>query len=137
MLLALALYAMTAPANAGKTDAETCIEQKVWDEYKDGWQVRTALTSELSEGGYQVYLMTLYYGAEYRFQVCGDQGTTDVDIVLQKSDGAELLRDSTDDQQTAIGFKPMKTDSYYVTVYAAKLKKAAEKGAVSMAVAFR
>ena len=39
--------------------------------------------------------------------------------------------------ETAIGFKPMKTDSYYVTVYAAKLKKAAEKGAVSMAVAFR
>ena len=137
MLLALALYAMTAPATAGKTEAETCIEQKVWDEYKDGWQVRTAITSELSEGGYQVYLMTLYYGAEYRFQVCGDHGTTDVDIVLQKADGAELLRDSTDDQETVIGFKPMKTDSYYVTVYAAKLKKAAEKGAVSMAVAFR
>ena len=137
MLLALALYALTAPASAGKTEAETCIEQKVWSEYKDGWQVRTAITSELNEGGYQVYLMTLYYGAEYRFQVCGDDGTKDVDIVLQKSDGSELLRDSTDDQETAIGFKPMKTDSYYVTVYAAKLKKASEKGAVSMAVAFR
>jgi hypothetical protein len=137
MLLALGLYAWVAPATAGKTEAETCIEQKVWSEYKDGWQVRTALTSELSEGGYQVYLMTLYKGAEYRFQVCGDHGTTDVDIVLQKSDGAELLRDSTDDQEPAIGFKPMKTDSYYVTVYAAKLKKAANKGAVSMAVAFR
>src|SRR4030095_10340714 len=102
MLLPRALYAMTASATAGKTEAETCLEQKVWSEYKDGWQVRTALTSELSEGGYQVYLMTLYYGAEYRFQVCGDHGTADVDIVLQKSDGAEPLRDSTDVQENAI-----------------------------------
>jgi hypothetical protein len=136
-MLALALYAWISSATAGKTDAETCIEQKVWDQYKDGWQVRTALTAELSEGGYQVYLMTLYYGAEYRFQVCGDEGTSDVDIVLQKADGEEILRDSSDDTQPSIGFKPMKTDSYYVTVYAAKLKKSTPKGAISMAVAFR
>lgn len=136
-MLAIALMTLVGGAQAGKTEAETCIEEKIWDQYKDGWQVRTAMTAELKEGAYQIYLMTLYKGAEYRFQACADPKCKDVDVVLHKADGTELLRDKEDTRDPSIGFKPTETGSYYVAVYAAQLANKKDKSAISLAIAYR
>ena len=95
------------------------------------------MTASLKEGAYQIYLMTLYKGAEYRFQACGDQKAKDVDVVLHTSEGRELLRDKNDARDPVIGFKPTETGDYYVALYAAKLSKAADEAAISLAIAYR
>ena len=47
MLMALAASVLGS-AWADKTEAETCIEEKIWSQYKEGWQVRTAMTAVLA-----------------------------------------------------------------------------------------
>jgi hypothetical protein len=122
-LVSVALLLVAGEAAADKTEAETCLRTKIWDGYNEGWAVRTAVTAELEEGAHRIYLVTLYAGNEYRFQVCGDPGVKDVDVILHDNQGKEVMRDTTDDREPTISYKPTVTDTYYVAVYAAKLER--------------
>ena len=130
-------------AAADKTEAETCLRTKIWDGYNEGWAVRTAVTAELKENEHRIYLVTLYAGNEYRFQVCGDPNVKDVDLILHDNTGKEMMRDSTDDREPMLSYKPTVTDTYYVAVYAASLEKPADPKAqapaagISLAVTYR
>jgi hypothetical protein len=115
---------LVGDAAADKTEAETCLRTKIWDGYNEGWAVRTAVTAELQEAEHRIYLVTLYAGNEYRFQVCGDPNVKDVDLILHDEAGKEMMRDSTDDREPMLSYKPTTTATYYVAVYAASLDAA-------------
>ena len=147
-LASFALFLFAGDAAADKTEAETCLRTKIWDGYNEGWAVRTAVTAELKESEHRIYLVTLYAGNEYRFQVCGDPNVKDVDVILHDNSGKEMMRDSTDDREPMLSYKPTVTDTYYVAVYAASLEKPAASGAadpkapalaagISLAVTYR
>ena len=137
ILPALLLAAVAGVAHADEKEADTCLRTKIWSGYADGWAVRTATSTTLAEGEHRVYLVTLYAGNEYRFEVCGDSQVQDVDIVLHDADGKELLRDKTDDREPSITWRPPSTDTYYLAVYAGKLAAGADKAGIAMAVTYR
>ena len=147
-LVSCAFLLFVGDAAADKTEAETCLRTKIWDGYNEGWAVRTAVTAELHQAEHRIYLVTLYAGNEYRFQVCGDPNVKDVDLILHDNTGKEMMRDTTDDREPMLSYKPKVTDTYYVAVYAASLEKpsasagadakgAAPAAGISLAVTYR
>ena len=133
----MALLALTGVAQADEKEADTCLRTKIWSGYTDGWAVRTATSTSLAAGEHRIYLVTLYSGNEYQFQVCGDGGASDIDLILHDADGKELARDDTNDREPMLKFKPMTTDTFYVAVYAAGVNEGAGKAGVALAVTYR
>jgi hypothetical protein len=129
----------SGPALADQKEADTCLRTKIWSGYDDGWAVRTATTAELAQGEHRIYLVTLYAGNEYKFQVCGDAQASNVDLVLHDQSGKELARDKSDDREPMVTYKPQTTDTYYVAVYAASVAGDAKgpKAGVALAVTYR
>ena len=84
------LFAATAFADSDKSSAEqaaeSCLTDKIWSGYSDGWAVRTATTTTLKQDEHRVYLLTLYAGKSIT-QVCADKGAKNVDLILHDLDG--------------------------------------------------
>jgi len=133
----LCLLGLSTVAHADVKEAEQCVRDKIWADYNDGWAVRTATQAKLGVGEHKVYLVTLYAGNEYKIRLCGDGNVTDLDLVLHDAKGDELLRDKSDDREPMLTYKPTRTDTYYVAVYAAGLTDATQKSGVAMAVTYR
>ena len=124
-------------AIAGEKEAKTCLDTKIWNGYNDGWAVRTAVDATLEKGEHRVYLVTLYAGNEYNIQACGDADAGNIDLVLHDKDGKEVARDQSEDREPKLTFKPTRTATYYVALYAASLSGSASKAGVAMAVTYR
>jgi hypothetical protein len=137
ILTLLAGLALAPVAHADVKEAETCLRTKIWADYNEGWAVRTATNSKLGRGEHRIYLVTLYAGNEYKIRICGDSNVTDVDVVLHDANGDELLRDKTDDREPMLTYKPSRTDTYYVAVYAASVTDNKQKSGVALAVTYR
>jgi hypothetical protein len=140
LLSALGLsLALAAPSTAlaDEKEAETCLRNKIWNDYNDGWAVRTATTTKLAQGEHKIYLVTLYAGNQYKLRVCADGKVNDVDLVLHNSKGEELARDQSDDREPTIAFKPTATETFYVAVYMASTNAAGEKAGTALAVIFK
>jgi Bacterial pre-peptidase C-terminal domain len=135
ILLATSFFAATALA--GEKDAETCLRTKVWDGYADGWGVRTMTTAALADGATKNYLVTLYQGNEYRIRTCGDEGVTDLDVLLYDSAGKVIARDESANREPEITFSPPSTGTYYVVLYHRQPKAPGTTGNVAMAVVYR
>ena len=137
-LTALPAWSMLpSSADAGEKEAKTCLDTKIWSGYNDGWAVRTAVDATLEKAEHRVYLVTLYAGNEYNIQACGDADAGNLDLVLHDKDGKEVARDKSEDREPKITFKPTRTATYYVALYAASLSGSASKAGVAMAVTYR
>ncbi len=131
-----ALMLLPTPSLAGEEQAESCLRERVWDGYADGWGIRTMTSTTLETGKTRNYLVTLYKGNQYRIEACGDDKVANVDVLLYDADGNVLVRDETADASPRVEFEPSKTGSYYVVVYQRELT-GAEKAGVAMAVVYR
>ena len=135
-LLGLGLGMFSSPeAQADEKEANSCLQSKIWSGYSEGWAVRTATTTTLKEAEHRVYLVTLYAGNEYKFQVCADDSAENMDIILHDVDGNEVLRDETSDREPVLSYKPAETQTYYVAVFASNLKEA--EAGIALAVTYR
>ena len=128
-------FLFAATAYATEEAAESCLTDKIWAGYSDGWAVRTATTTTLKQEEHRVYLLTLYAGNEYKIQVCADKSAKNIDLVLHDLDGKELLRDESDSREPTMIYKPEETQTYYVAVQATELKKDAGEGGAGVALA--
>ena len=136
--LSLAPLLLMAPsAMADEKEAEQCLRSKIWAGYEDGWAVRTATTTSLEKASHRVYLVTLYQGNEYKFQVCGDKNTTNLDLILHDDQGKEVKRDQSSDREPTLTYKPKATQTYYIAVYAADIAKEVEAAGVALAVTYK
>jgi hypothetical protein len=136
LLLSVAVAAPSG-ALAGEKEAKTCLDSKIWNGYNEGWAVRTAVDGTLKKGEHRVYLVTLYAGNEYVIQACGDNNSGDLDLVLHDKDGKEVSRDQSDDREPKLTYKPTRTDTFYVALYAATLAGEASDAGVAMAVTYK
>jgi hypothetical protein len=136
-LAVAALLSLSTTAMADEKEADTCLRTKIWAGYDDGWAVRTATTTTLAATEHRIYLVTLYAGNEYEIKVCGDKSAADLDLVLHDADGKELQRDKSDDREPMLAYKPEKTATYYVAVYAAELEPSAKDAGVALAVTYK
>ncbi len=131
------LFLWGSLANADEKDAENALREKIWAGYEKGWAVRTATTTSLESEGHRVYLVTLYAGNEYKFQAIGDKHAQNIDLVLHDSEGKEVQRDESTDREPKIVYKPTKTKTYYIAVYAAQITEDVESAGVALAVTYR
>lgn len=131
------LLLATGLASAAENDAETCLRTKVWDGYSDGWGIRTMTSTQLDAGRTRNYLVTLYKGNEYQVTTCGVDGFKNLDVLLYDTTGAVIVRDNTTDREPKVTFKPDKTASYYIVLYARETDARTQKGDVAMAVVYR
>jgi hypothetical protein len=136
------LALLIAPsALADKEQSDSCLRTKIWEDYTEGWAVRTATNTQLKVGEHKIYLVTLYAGNTYKFMVCGDESAVDIDLALHDADGKPMEHDSDDDKtdgespDPSITFTPDKTSTYYVAVYAQSVK--GETTNVAMAVTYQ
>ena len=137
-ILPLFLFGLfSSVAIADEKEADDCLRNKIWSGYDDGWAVRTATTTSLAQDDHRVYLVTLYAGNEYNFEVCADKNSENIDLVLHDSEGKETLRAPESNREPMVTYKPSKTEIYYVAVYASKLKGGIDSSGVAMAVTYR
>ncbi len=132
-----ALLLASTFALASENDAETCLRTKVWDGYSDGWGIRTMTSTQLDAGRTRNYLVTLYKGNEYQVTTCGVAGFKNIDVLLYDTTGTVIVRDTTTDREPKVTFKPDKTASYYIVLYARETDARTQKGDVAMAVVYR
>jgi hypothetical protein len=132
-----AFAAAPSLAFAGEKEAKACLDTKIWAGYNEGWAVRTAVDATLEKAEHRVYLVTLYAGNEYHLQACGDSAAGNIDLVLHDKEGKEVARDKSEDREPMLTFKPTRTDTYYVAVYAASMAGSATEAGVAMAVTYR
>ena len=137
VLLISAIGLFSSPVNADEKEAENCLREKIWAGYEGGWAVRTATTITLEEEAHRVFLVTLYEGNEYRFMVCGDTDSNDLDIVLHNATGEELARDSDQSREPLVEFKAKETQTYYIAVYASSISEDAEGTGIAFAVTYK
>ena len=83
-LLLFTFGLLSSVAIADEKEADDCLRNKIWSGYDDGWAVRTATTTSLAQDDHRVYLVTLYAGNEYKFEVC------------------DLIKDLNDSYQTIV-----------------------------------
>jgi hypothetical protein len=138
-MFALSVTALLAVpgALAAETDAETCLRTKVWDGYSDGWGIRTMTSTQLDAGRTRNYLVTLYKGNEYQVTTCGMDGFKNLDVLLYDTTGTVIARDNTTDREPKVTFKPDKTASYYIVLYAREMDARTQRADVAMAVVYR
>ncbi|MCB9766407.1 MAG: PPC domain-containing protein [Alphaproteobacteria bacterium] len=129
--------ALVRPAQADEAEAESCLRNKIWEGYKEGWSVRTATAATLGQGEYRVYVVTLQADTEYRILSCADGTAVNVDLVIHDADGNVLASEDATDRQPIVEYKPIATDTYYVAVHARSLKDPNGRAGVGMAVTFR
>jgi hypothetical protein len=134
-LLSFMMLLIGGLAIADEKEADSCLRDKIWSGYSEGWAVRTATTTTLKQDEHRVYLLTLYAGNEYKVQVCADKSSKNVDLVLHDVEGNEILRDEAIDREPILVYKPAETQTFYVAVYATELKDS-ESG-VALAVTYR
>lgn len=134
-MLSLALFATAAFAD--EEQAETCLRAKIWDGYTSGFQVRSQTNTTLGTGEHRVYLITLYAGNEYKFMVCGDNNSSNLDIVLYDAQGNVLLTDSSNDREPLVNYTPTVTDTFYLAIHGSKLNDSTQKAGVSTAVTYK
>ena len=137
--LALSLVAgsFAGVAIADESEADSCLRQKIWDGYNDGWAVRTATSATLKQGEYRIYLVTLYAGNEYKVLSCADGQAKNVDLVLHDSDGNVVVQDEGEGREPTLSYKPTTTDTYYVAVHATSPTETTAKSGVGMAVTYK
>ena len=132
-----ALILLAAAAFADEKDAESCLRTKVWDGYAQGWGVRTMTSTAIPDGRTRNYLVTLYEGNEYRIQTCADEEIANLDLLLYDTRGNVIARDTTDDRQPEVMFKPTSTGTYYIVLYNRESARSEKMGGAAMAVVYR
>lgn len=137
MLALSALFLLATPASADEKDAESCLRTKVWDGYAEGWGVRTMTSTSIADGRTRNYLVTLYEGNEYRIQTCADEEISNLDLLLYDTRGNVIARDTTDDRQPEVSFKPTATGTYYIVLYNRLAADQGATGGAAMAVVYR
>jgi hypothetical protein len=134
---ALLALVLASAASAKGSESETCLRNKVWAGYADGWGIRTMTTTEINVGKTKNYLVTLYRGNEYRILTCGEQKIGNLDVLIYDAKGNLIRRDATTDREPLLLFEPETTGSYYVVLYLREMKTRERSSEVSMAVVYK
>jgi hypothetical protein len=131
------LFLTTTLALADDSESATCLRNKVWEGYSEGWGIRTMTTTTVGMGKTKNYLVTLYKGNEYQFLTCADQHAANLDVLLYDSTGSVVMRDSTADREPSLTFKPNATATYYVVLYLRETVSRASSADTSLAIVYR
>jgi len=102
----------------GVAAAEACVNTKAWDDYDQGWRVRS-ITAELMDATEGRNLaVSLLEGNEYRFFGCAQSSVGDLQLRVFGEDGRAVAVDSSHDRQPQVDFRPAVSGTYHVVLTA-------------------
>jgi len=102
----------------GVAAAEACVNIKAWDDYDEGWRVRS-ISAELmdpSEG--RNLAVSLLEGNQYRFFGCAQSSVGDLQLRVYSEHGRVVAVDSSQDRQPQVDFRPTVSGTYHVVLTA-------------------
>jgi hypothetical protein len=117
--------------------ARDCLETKVWEDYDDGWSLRTLDASSAGEGEMQAYPITLMASNQYEFIACSDDKVHAIDLSLADNDGDVIAYEEVDGREALLPFEPEVTDTYYLTVAAIEIAENASRVGLSVGILYK
>ena len=124
-MLTLIALLLSGPAEA-RSEGRTCVNNKVTDNYMDGWRLRTSDAFTMEDDDTRYFLVTLASTIEYKVLACGDGSTEQVQIVVYNDSGRVIQSTEPDGRQAELIFKPPKSSSYFVGVKVVELEELPE-----------
>ena len=85
-----------------ETEARSCLEVKVWNDYDDDWTLRSVEVSHLASGEFKSYPLTLLAGMEYEFLSCTDEKSDFIQMDLYDMDGNTIASVSEEGREVLL-----------------------------------
>lgn len=99
-----------------ESEARSCIEVKVWDDYDDDWTLRSVEVDHLADGEFKSYPLTLLQDLEYEFLSCTDEKADGIEIALYDMNGEQLKVQYTEGREGHLEFKSQTTQTVILSV---------------------
>jgi len=135
LVASVALSACATGAACGDP-IDGCIRPKITDAYDAGWRLRTTVKHDLAPGEMQSVRLSTYLGSTYRLSACGDEGFSDLDLLLYDADGALIGRDGTRSREPVLDYTPAAAGTVTIGIFAAAMPTRLS-GATALAVLVR
>jgi len=130
--LALGAVALASP----KVDeAESCLETKLSDLWREGVRSRSVDSTTLKVGQTQETYHLLFGGFEVTFRACAGKGATNLDLLLVDDEGNIVTRDASRSGEPDLTFTPQTTARYRLVTYLQAAEASVGEAAVPVAVA--
>ena len=99
-----------------ESEARSCLEVKVWDDYDDDWTLRSVEVDHLADGEFKSYPLTLLQDLEYEFLSCTDEKADGIEIALYDMNGEQLKVQYTEGREGYLEFKSKATQTVILSV---------------------
>lgn len=117
-------------------DADTCMQNHLRSAYSEGWSLRTAVGSRLSDDEVGIFEVTLLADTEYRLHACTDALVDGATILLSDTAG-EVLVKSSGGQDPELIYIPERTGTFYIGVSTDGMAPEVWRSALSVGVSYR
>jgi len=132
--LALVLCGTALAADPAE-EAQSCLEVKLADLWKEGVRSRPIETAMLKLGETKEVEHLLYGGFEVTFRGCAGAGATNLDLLLVDDAGTIVARDASKSRDPVLVVKPPATGRYRVVAYLRGVEGSVGDKALPVAVA--
>jgi hypothetical protein len=120
-----------------ETQARSCLEVKVWDDYGDEWSMRSIDVDHMGEGEFKAYPITLMQGLEYKFLACTDEKAHTVTISVYDEDGNILEEVYEEGREAVLEWKAKETEQIFLTVQATVTDEEMKQVGTSIGILYR
>jgi len=120
-----------------ETQARSCLEVKVWDDYGDEWSMRSINVDHMGEGEFKAYPLTLMQGLEYKFLACTDEKAHTVTISVYDEEGNILEEVENEGREALLEWKAEQTEEIFLTVQATVTDEEMKQVGTSIGILYR
>lgn len=106
-----------APDPPAEAAAECCLGAKWWEAAEDGWGSPRFETVTLEPGKYEKFPVTLTKNLHFRFEACGDETVSEVDLLLYDPKGEVLVQDGQEGREPRMTWFEPQRGTRTVVVY--------------------
>lgn len=99
-----------------ETQARSCLEVKVWEDYDDEWTLRSVDVDHIATGEFKSYPLTLLAGMDYEFLSCTDEKTDSTQLTLYDVDGTEITSVYERGREATLLYKSEQTQTVILSI---------------------
>ena len=99
-----------------ESEARSCLEVKVWDDYDENWTLRSVEVDHLADGEFKSYPLTLLQGLKYEFLSCTDEKADAIELALYNMEGEQLTVKYSEGREGFLEFNSDKTQTVILSV---------------------
>ena len=120
-----------------ETQARSCLEVKVWNDYGEDWSMRSIEVDHMAENEFKAYPITLMEGLEYKFLACTDKKAHTVSISIYDEQGDVIQQIKEEGREALLEWKAADTEQVYLTVEATVQDEEVKQVGTSIGILYR